>query len=131
MISDPHELYRFLAAPVIEVANLMFASDDVVWASWRFIEEKIPSLRHTSNVLGAYVTSGARMSLYSNLDRLQARALYCDTNSVFYVQKETKPILIECGDKLGDMTGELKPEEFINEFVSAGPKNYAYRICGG
>jgi len=38
MVSDPHELYRFLATPGIEVANLMFASDDVVWyhgVSWR------------------------------------------------------------------------------------------------
>ena len=33
MISDPHDLYRFLATPGNEVANLMFASDDVVWAS--------------------------------------------------------------------------------------------------
>ena len=31
MISDPQELYRFLATPVIDVAALMFASDDVVW----------------------------------------------------------------------------------------------------
>ena len=47
MISDPHELYMFLATPGIEVANLMFASDDVV--SWRFMaEEQIPSLRHTN-----------------------------------------------------------------------------------
>jgi hypothetical protein len=71
------------------------------------------------------------MHLYSYLDRLQDRTLFCDTDSVFYVQKETEPNLIECRDKLGDMTDELKPGEFIDEFVSAGPKNYAYRICGG
>jgi len=71
MISDPHEIYRFLAAPGIEVANL-FASDDEVWASWRFMaEEQIPSLRHTNEVIGAYVTAGARIHLYSYLDRLQ------------------------------------------------------------
>jgi hypothetical protein len=38
-------------------------------------------------------------------------------------------MLIECGDSLGDMTDELKPAEYISEFVSAGPKNYAYKIC--
>jgi hypothetical protein len=48
---------------------------------------------------------------------------------VFYIQDESEPRLIECGDKLGDMTNELKPGEFIREFVSAGPKNYAYKIC--
>jgi len=37
LILDSHELYSFLATPGIEVANLMFASDEVVWASWCFI----------------------------------------------------------------------------------------------
>ena len=40
MISEHQELCRFLATPGIEVANLMFASDDVVCASWRFIAEE-------------------------------------------------------------------------------------------
>jgi hypothetical protein len=38
-------------------------------------------------------------------------------------------MLVECGDRLGDMTDELKSGEYISEFVSAGPKNYAYKIC--
>ena len=40
MISESQELYRFLATPGNEVAALMFASDDVVWASWRYIAEE-------------------------------------------------------------------------------------------
>jgi hypothetical protein len=35
MFSDPQELFRFLATTGIAVAELLFASDDVVWASWR------------------------------------------------------------------------------------------------
>jgi hypothetical protein len=27
------------------------------------------------------------------------------------------------------MQSELRPGEYIDEFVSGGPKNYAYRIC--
>jgi len=77
IIYDPHELYRFLATPGIEFANLMFASDEVVWSSWHFMaEEQIPSLRHTNGVIGAYITAGARLHLYSYLDKLQERALY-------------------------------------------------------
>ena len=72
MNSDPHELYRFLATPGIEVGSLVFASDDVIWASWRFIqEEDISNLRHTNEVIGAYVTAGARLHLYKYLDRLR------------------------------------------------------------
>jgi hypothetical protein len=50
MISDPEELYRFLATPGIEVENLIFSSDQVVWASWRYIDEKIPSLRRKTKL---------------------------------------------------------------------------------
>jgi hypothetical protein len=48
---------------------------------------------------------------------------------VFYVQRESEAALIPCGDKLGDMINELKPYEHVSEFVTAGPKNYAYKIA--
>ena len=67
------------------------------------------------------------MQLYRYLDTLQDKALYCDTDSVIYVQPKGEPPLIETGDNLGAMTSELKPDEYIAEFVGAGPKNYAYR----
>jgi len=35
IITEPRELYGFLATPDIEVTNLVFASDDVVWLSWK------------------------------------------------------------------------------------------------
>jgi len=103
-----------LATPGIEVASLTFASDDVIWASWRFIEEeKIPNLRHTNEAIGAYVTAGARLHMYKYLDRLQERAIYFDTDSVIFVQPSSEQALIETGDILGAMTSELKPSEFI------------------
>jgi hypothetical protein len=73
------------------------------------------------------VTAGARIHLYSYLDRLQDKAIYCDTDSVIYVQPVDKPPVDETGDKLGAMTSELKSNEIICEVVCAGPKNYAYR----
>ena len=123
--------------PGIEVTNLAFASEDVVWISWKHsAEELVPNLRHTNEVIGAYVTAGARMHLYRYLDRLGERAIYCDTDSVIYIQSKDEPNLVETGDKLGDMTSELRATEYISEFVSGGPKNYAYRVintgtCGG
>ena len=57
----------------------MFASDEVVWASWRYVaEEKVLNLRHTNEVICAYVTDGARIHMYGCLDKLQKRALNCD-----------------------------------------------------
>jgi len=38
--------------------------------------------------------------------------------------------VIETGDKLGDMTSELWTTDYVSEFVSGGPKNYAYKVIG-
>jgi hypothetical protein len=98
-------LYKFLVTPGIEVANMIFASDQVVWISWRFADsEHVPSLRHTNDVIGSFVTADAWIHLYSYLDRLQDKALYCDTDSVIYIQPRDEPALVETGDNLRDMT---------------------------
>jgi hypothetical protein len=84
LISKPHELYRFL---------VMFASDDVVWISWQFSsDERVPSLRHTNGVIEAFVTAGARIHLYSYLNRLQDNAIYCETDSCIYIQPNEGPL---------------------------------------
>ena len=128
MITYPQELYKFLETLGIEVANLVFVSDDVVCPSGRYIAEKVPNVRHTNDVIGAYVTDGARIHLYCYIDKLQQRALYCDTDSVIYIQPNVEPPLVETGDCLGAVTSELRPGFHIEEFVSGGPKKYAYRI---
>ena len=51
--------------------------------------------------------------------------------TVIYVQKVGEPPKVTVGDYLGDLTDEL--EEFgsgffIDEFVSGGPKNYAFSV---
>jgi hypothetical protein len=74
------------------------------------------------------VTAGARLKLYGYLDRLQERALYCDTDSVLYVQRNNEQPLIKCADHLGDMVSELESSKYIQEFVNGGPKNYVYRL---
>ena len=96
VISQPKDLYSFLATPGIEVTNLAFAIDDVLWISWKHAaEEHVPNLRHTSEVISAYVTAGARIHLYRYLDRLGERAIYCDTDSVIYIQPKNEPNLIQ------------------------------------
>jgi len=72
LICELGELYRFLVTPGIEVQNVLFASDDVVWISWQHsANERVPSLLHTDEVIGVYVTAGARIHLYGFLDKLQ------------------------------------------------------------
>ena len=91
----------------------------------------MPSLRHTNQVTGTYVTAGARIHLSRHLDRLRENAIYCDTDSLIYIQPRDEPEVIETDDKLGDMTSELRSSEFISEFASGGPKNYGYWVMTG
>jgi len=98
LISEPGELYRFLVRPGVEVQNMLFASDEVVWISWQHSADKrVPSLRHTNEVIGAYVTAGARIHLYGFLDKPQDT----DTDSVIFIQPKNVPALIETGDNCG------------------------------
>ena len=102
------------------MAALLFAGDTVCWISWRHANEAhAPVLLHTNDVIASFVTAGGGMKLYSYLDTLQTRALY--------IQPSDDAPLVATGDSLGDMTSELKPCEYISEYVSGGPKNYAYR----
>ena len=87
LISEPKELYRFLVTPGIEVQNLLFADDDVVWISWQnSADERVPSLRHTNEVIYDYVTAGGRIHLDGFLDKLQDKAIYTDTDSVLFIR---------------------------------------------
>ena len=91
------------------MTNLAFANDDVFWISWNHAAvEDVPNLRHTNEVIFAYVTAGARILLYRYLDRLGEKSIYRDTESLIYIQPTDEPGLIETGDKLGDMTFKLR-----------------------
>ena len=106
------------------MTNLTFA----VWITWKHAaEEHVPNLRHTNEVIEAYVTAGARIHMYRYLDQLGENAIYCDTGSVIYIQPRDERGLIETWDKLRDMTSELGTTQYVSEFVSGGPKNYPHR----
>ena len=82
-----------------------------------------------NDIIASYVTALARLELYSYLEQLKDRALYCDTDSVIYrhIVGEYNPPLSEF---IGSMTDELGGSH-ITEYVSNGPKNYAIRTADG
>jgi hypothetical protein len=87
---------------------------------------------NTNVSVAAFVTSYARLRLYNQMELLGERCLYVDTDSMIYVARpnEYDPPL---GDYLGELTSEIDTKEgnYIDEFVSAGPKNYAYKLDTG
>jgi hypothetical protein len=70
----------------------MFASDDVVWISWQYSsEEPVPSLPHTNEIIGAFVTAGARVHLYSYLDYKTRRFIVTQTVLYTYSRHTNHP----------------------------------------
>ena len=84
---------------------------------------------NTNVIIASYVTTHAILELYSYLEQLKDRALYCDTDSVIYrhIVGEYNPPLSEF---VGGMTDELGGSH-ITEYVSNGQKNYAIRTADG
>ena len=82
--------------------------------------------------VASFTTSWARLRLYEALQLLGERVLYYDTDSVVYLEEEEEdqpsPLL---GDYLGEFTSELDDDNYIEEFVSGGPKNYGYKTKNG
>ena len=88
-------------------------------------------MKNVNVAVAAYVTTQARLKLYEYLSKLGNSVLCCDTDSVIYIQNVDEPPKVETGYYLGDLPDEL--EEFgsgsyIQEFVSGGPKNYAFSV---
>jgi hypothetical protein len=83
----------------------------------------------TNMALAAFTTAHARLRLYEALETVGENALYCDTDSVVYLQTTDKP-LIPLGDCLGEWTDEVGGE-IITGFVALAPKTYSYRTTKG
>lgn len=79
----------------------------------------------TNAALAAFVTSHARLKLYTALSPLGQRVIYHDTDSVIYegLPNET---LIEYGDALGQWKDECAGSPIV-QVCCLGPKTYAYR----
>jgi len=57
--------------------------------------------------------------------------LYYDTDSIIYLEEKPGQFNPTLGHYLGDFTSELGKDEYIEEFVSGGPKNYGYTTNQG
>ena len=82
-----------------------------------------------------FTTAQARLKLYSILEFLGERVLYCDTDSVIYTVKpgETR---LPLGQYLGELCSELGSSyeygpKKIKEFFSGAPKNYGLTFTIG
>ncbi|MCG8048774.1 MAG: DNA polymerase [Candidatus Thiodiazotropha taylori] len=122
--------FRVLSDPTKDVQNFHIVANDTMQVEWVYKKDCQPEDNKTNVYLATFTTCWARLKLYSVLERLDRKVLYYDTDSIIYVSRpgEYDPPL---GDYLGELTNELDTGEYIEEFVSGGPKNYTYRTNRG
>jgi hypothetical protein len=124
-VSTPEDYFKIVDDPTKDIKDFRIVNDDVVQIMWGSKEGYEEDSIVASEIHASFVTSYARLRLYELLELLQDRILYFDTDSIFFTWKQgqTMPKL---GDYLGDLTDEVGGMDYIIEFVTGGPKQYAY-----
>ena len=123
---NPQAFHRFLDTSTLDVRHVSVINDDLVEVHYQYQDEDIPVSPNLNIFVACFTTCWARLRLYTALEKLRERVLYYDTDSIIFLQDEGQPNPT-LGDYLGDFTSELGNDDYIVEFVSAGPKNYGYQ----
>ncbi len=131
-LSDVGPLVKLMTDPLVEVQGVRVITEDCVQVIY---QSKCPGYlatpKSTNIFIAVATTAWARIKLYSEMDKLGERVMYCDTDSVIYKRSPNSAENLVTGNFLGDMTDELKPGDSIVSYVSGGPKNYGYRTAQG
>jgi hypothetical protein len=130
IVTESQKFFEMVMSATIRITKVIVLNDVSLLVSYENIDDARENLNTISVAVAAYTTCGARLKLYSYLDLLAQRVLYYDTDSVIFTQKEDEPD-VETGDYLGDLTDEVREYgtgAYISEFVSGGPKNYAFEV---
>ena len=131
-VTDPERYFQLLQDDTVVVKSVLILNDNMVQMNYDEYRESVRPNPNGNVVIAAFVTAWARLRLYSQLSRLGERVLYHDTDSILYTtvgDQEEVPI----GDRLGEWSDECgdSAHNWIVEFVSLGPKTYAYRTRAG
>lgn len=135
IIYDVYEWNKLLENKQYVIQNVCFFEEDskCIQVFYSYADRFYTGGLKTNVVLAAFVTCQARLHLYKELERLNERVLYFDTDSITFLTKPQDTYVHSLGNYLGQFKSEVKKSEgnYINEFVSAGPKNYAYKYDTG
>ena len=120
-----------VADPTNEITGVRFCGEKLAYVNYKKDDEFVDAQSNVNVVIASYVTCQARLRLYEDIERLQECVLYFDTDSLIFVTRPQDVYMPKLGSFLGDWTDELAdygPGSYITEFVSGGPKNYAFKV---
>ena len=122
--TDARELHTFLTSGRHSITYISPFNDDRVEVRYRTHDEMLEVNPNVNIFVACFTTCHVRLKLYEELERLDRRVAYFDTDSIIFTREgDYQP---ELGKYLGDFKDELKGG-YITEFCAGGPKNYGYR----
>jgi hypothetical protein len=130
-IYSAEELYKIIEDESIEILKAKPLKHNLASVIHKKKDVSLVDISNNRNIyIAAITTAWARIELYNYMDKLSTQSnsqvLYCDTDSIIYNTRSLPSKSLELGPYLGNLTNELKINEHITSYVSAGPKSYAY-----
>jgi G:T-mismatch repair DNA endonuclease (very short patch repair protein) len=141
-VDDMGEMFNLLTDPTKTIINWHILNENLMLFYYKRKEEFDSETIVGNVVIAAFCTCWARLKLWGAMKKLGNRVLYHDTDSIIFSAKEGE-YMPSTGSYLGQFTDELLCKEvgcsegslckghWIEEFVSCGPKNYAYKLNTG
>jgi hypothetical protein len=126
-ITDRNEWFDMISDDQYIIHDIIFVSEKKMQVSYSIADNLFNDSKNTSITNCIFTTAYGRLHLYNELEKLGNRVLYFDTDSIIYIERpgEYSPSI---GEFLGEFTDEISDNDYIDEFASAGPKNYTYKL---
>ena len=132
-VTDREEWYKLLADENCIIHDVQDANPDVLMVVCSERDDMHLGGNQTNVPLASFVTTYARLKLFSALVKLDKRVLYYDTDSIIFVSDNdfrSRSEYPKLGDFLGDWTDETGDRKIL-EFLSCGAKKYALFFSDG
>jgi hypothetical protein len=134
-ISSTEELSSIMNNSTLEITNFHIVNEDMMVIEYVNVETFEKESLTTNIMIASFTTCWARIELWKEMKSVDKSLLYCDTDSIIFIAKKnddgTYEKSLKVGTCLGELTNEMKPGQFISEFVCTGPKSYSYRANDG
>jgi len=127
-IYDQAEFLRLVTDTTKTLSDYYIINPETIMVEYQHDDEHVPDSPTGNIVIAAFTTCWARLKLYELISKVGRHCLYYDTDSVIYTDDGS--VDVPLGDYLGELTDELDGDHIV-EFVSGGPKNYAYVTSSG
>lgn len=127
IVTSAFRFYNMLADPNIDVNSITPCGEESLIVNYDIPDELKPTCSTINIVAAAFITAGARLRLYSCLEKMPGSVCYMDTDSILLHHPKNKDSL-PTGNNLGDLESEVPDGLTLKRYVSGGPKCYAYEL---